>query len=134
MNLPYCDILRNLRIWDGDNNGSSIIDMGAYEYGAPTDIQVQDIAYIPQDFILYQNYPNPFNPRTVISYQLPVICDVELNIYNILGQKVAMLVSEKEPAGTHQVKWDASDFASGTYFIHLESGTFVKVRKCLLIK
>jgi len=75
----------------------------------------------PKEFKLSQNYPNPFNPKTVISYQLPVNSAVELNIYNILGQKVATLVSEKQPAGSYKVEWDAGSFASGVYYYVIEA-------------
>ncbi len=72
-------------------------------------------------FELAQNYPNPFNPKTVIRYQLPVAGNVELSIYNILGNKVAVLVSGKQKAGRHEVRWDASGFSSGIYFYRLET-------------
>jgi flagellar hook assembly protein FlgD len=54
-----------------------------------------------------QNYPNPFNPKTAIGYQLSAVSTVELSIYNLLGQKVATLVSGKQAAGQHQIEWDA---------------------------
>jgi len=89
----------------------------------------------PTKFTLRQNYPNPFNPKTTISYQLAVISEVELSIYNILGQKVATLVSEKQPAETYKVEWDASGFASGIYFYRVETGKgFVQSRKLILLK
>jgi len=75
----------------------------------------------PAQFKLSQNYPNPFNAKTVISYQLPVISKVELSIYNILGQKVKKLVSEKQKAGLHTVEWDAGEFASGIYIYQLKA-------------
>ena len=69
----------------------------------------------PVQFELYQNYPIPFNPVTMIDYQLPVTSDVELSIYNMLGQKVATLVNQKQAAGHYEVQWDATDF--GVAFI-----------------
>jgi hypothetical protein len=90
---------------------------------------------VPGEFQLSQNYPNPFNPITVIRWQLPVGSQVELSVYNLLGQKVATLVNEKQNAGSHQVEWDASDFASGIYFYRLlTDGGFVQTRKLMLIK
>jgi endo-1,4-beta-xylanase len=88
----------------------------------------------PNAFQLYDNYPNPFNPKTVISWQLPVSSHVELSIYNILGQKVATLVSETQPAGANKVEWDASKFSSGMYFIKMQTQDFVGVKKCMLLK
>ena len=89
----------------------------------------------PEQFALFQNYPNPFNPTTVISYQLPAVSEVDLSIYNILGQKVTTLVSEKQPAGTYKVEWDASSFSSGIYLYRLETDKgFVQSRKLILLK
>ena len=89
---------------------------------------------LPRIFALNQNYPNPFNPVTMINYQIPMINDVELSIYNILGQKVATLVNERKQAGYHQVEWDASGLASGIYYYRIEAGEFQDVKKMILIK
>ena len=86
------------------------------------------------EYKLEQNYPNPFNPQTVITYQLSGISQVELNIYNMLGQKVAVLVSETQPAGNYRAEWDATRFASGVYFYELKAGSFQKTRKMLLLR
>jgi hypothetical protein len=92
-------------------------------------------------FTLFSNYPNPFNPVTVISYQLPVISDVELSIYNLLGQKIAILVSGKQEAGFHQLEWDASGLSSGIYYYRIEvadpprrTGEFQDVKKMVLLR
>jgi photosystem II stability/assembly factor-like uncharacterized protein len=93
---------------------------------------------VPDKFVLYQNRPNPFNPSTVISWRVgatlmsPV--QVELTIYNMLGQKVSMLVSEKQEAGLHAVEWDASGMASGVYYYRLQAEGFVQTRKLVLLK
>ena len=88
----------------------------------------------PADFILHQNYPNPFNPTTVIGYQLPAASAVELSIYNLAGQKVATLVSEKQNAGLYQLAWDATGFASGIYTCSLTAGNLHEIKKMLLVK
>ncbi len=85
-------------------------------------------------FYLQQNYPNPFNPRTVISYQLPVISNVEMSIYNLLGQKVATLVNERQQAGSYQVEWDASRFSSGIYYYRIKVGEYQDVKKMILLR
>jgi photosystem II stability/assembly factor-like uncharacterized protein len=85
-------------------------------------------------FKLSQNYPNPFNPRTVIGYRLPAVSDVVLSIYNILGNEVAVLVSEKQAAGTYRVQWDASGFAGGVYCYKLMAGKFQDVKKMVLLR
>lgn len=94
----------------------------------------ETVPSIPNEFALEQNYPNPFNPKTVISYQLPVISEVEMSIYNLLGQEVATLVSERQQAGYHKVEWDASDFASGIYYYRIVTGEFDDVKKMVLIR
>ena len=89
---------------------------------------------IPKVFALSQNYPNPFNPKTVISWQLPVGSEVDLSIFNILGQKVATLVSRKQKAGFYEVEWDAGGFASGVYYYRLQAGEYVATKKLVLLK
>ena len=88
----------------------------------------------PQAFGLSQNYPNPFNPQTTIRYELPADSKVTLTIYTVTGQRVATLVDKSQPAGRHEVVWDASDFANGVYFFRLNASEFVETRKMLLAK
>jgi flagellar hook assembly protein FlgD len=70
----------------------------------------------------------------MINYQIPMTNEVELSIYNLLGQNVATLVDEKQNAGYHQVEWDASGFASGIYYYRIEAGKFADVKKMILLK
>ncbi len=92
------------------------------------------------DYRLYNNYPNPFNPSTTISYALRSECQVKLTVYNILGQKVDVLVNKVQNSGNHSVKWNASALASGMYIYRLEVNSidnkdnFVKEKKMLLVK
>jgi hypothetical protein len=112
-------------------------DMGACESlrGFPlVGLEKQSSNNLPHSFELKQNYPNPFNPTTVISWQLAVGSQVKLTVYALNGQKVATLVDEKQPAGTHSVEWDASGLASGVYFYQLEAKKFKQVRKMLLAR
>ena len=88
----------------------------------------------PQDFFISQNYPNPFNAMTVISYNLPEPSTVVIEIYEILGRKVEMLVNEKQPAGYHHVIWDAIDRPSGIYFYRIQAGEYAETRKVVLLK
>jgi len=97
-------------------------------------IQQDNLSKVPSQFHLGQNYPNPFNPTTIINYELPITNYVELSIYNLLGQKVTILLSEKQNAGYHQVVWDASRFSSGVYYYRIEAGEFQDVKKMVLIK
>jgi hypothetical protein len=95
---------------------------------------IQPDPLLPLTFGLSQNYPNPFNPKTIINYELVIISDVDLSVYDLLGQKVATLVSERKEAGYHQVEWDASKFASGIYFYRVEAGEFREVKKMVLLR
>ncbi len=88
----------------------------------------------PNEFSLSQNYPNPFNPTTQINYSIPNASLVELEVMNALGQKVASLVNEQQPAGTYSVNFDASDLASGVYFYRLKADDFSSIKKMLLMK
>ncbi len=91
-------------------------------------------ATLPQRFALRQNYPNPFNALTVISYDLPYMSHVTIDVYNILGGKIETLVDAQQPAGNHQVVWNANDRASGVYFYRIQTGEFTETRKMLLLK
>ncbi len=85
-------------------------------------------------FKLNQNYPNPFNPVTYITYDLARDENVKLRVYDISGSQVAILVSERQTAGSYSVTFDASNFPSGVYFYWLEAGPFEAARKLVLIK
>lgn len=89
---------------------------------------------IPSEFTLNQNYPNPFNPSTSISYSLPELSSVDLTIYNMLGQKVASLVSQTQEAGSYTVTWNASSASSGVYIYRLSVGSQVFTKRMMLIK
>lgn len=88
----------------------------------------------PGQFTLSQNYPNPFNPTTVISYQIPTNTNIRLEVFNILGQSVALLVNEQKVAGLHTVNFDATALSSGIYIYRINSIDFSQTRKMLLIK
>ena len=111
--------------------GSSV-DMGAYEYQIP--VFVKNVKKIPKTFALYQNYPNPFNPITQIKFDLPKAVNVQLIIYNILGQKVMTLVSGFMKAGSYTKTFNGDVLASGIYIYRLSAKDFVKVRKMILLK
>jgi len=89
---------------------------------------------LPVEFTLESNYPNPFNARTVINYQLPITADVRLEVYNLLGEKVATLVDAQQQAGYRSVAWDASEVSSGLYFYKLSAGDFTETRRMMLVK
>jgi predicted outer membrane repeat protein len=140
LNLPPWDIIGNLRIWDGDGDEVAIIDMGAYEYGAPPYVDVDDniIIQSPEVF-LHQNYPNPFNPETMISFSIPEESKIELTVYNIKGQKVRSLANNVFIKGNHSVVWNGDDdkgksVSSGIYFYKLRTKEDSKIRKMILLR
>ena len=94
---------------------------------------------LPTEFNLAQNYPNPFNPETTIKYALPKSVDVEITIYNILGQKVKTLLNEPQKAGFKKAEWDGTNdyglkVGSGVYICRLRAGDFVDQMKMVFLK
>lgn len=88
----------------------------------------------PASFALHTNYPNPFNPVTNISYDLATPEKVELDLFNISGERVATLVNEDQVAGEHTVQFDGSNLPSGVYFYRLTAGEFSQTNRMLLVK
>ncbi|MBI3192869.1 MAG: T9SS type A sorting domain-containing protein [Ignavibacteriae bacterium] len=86
--------------------------------------ETQSLSETPTVFALYENYPNPFNPSTIIRFDLPEPSVVKLNVYNLLGQEVAILLnSENFEAGSHQINFDAGTLSSGVYYYRLTAET-----------
>ena len=95
-------------------------------------------AALPTDFALKQNYPNPFNPSTIIPYHLPASGHVRLEVFNMLGQRLATLVDAERPAGAHTAQWDGTDAAgravgAGVYIYRLSSGGITESRRMVLV-
>jgi len=86
------------------------------------------------NYELFQNYPNPFNPITTIKYAIPFDQHVELSVFNLMGEKITVLVNENNTRGLHKVTFDASKFASGQYLFRLKADNFTKFKKMLLVK
>jgi len=104
---------------------------GSYKYyNLKEEIQID----VPKSYALSQNYPNPFNPTTKIKYSVPADGFVNIAIYNVLGDKVTEIVNSIQEAGNYEVTFDASKFASGMYLYRMESGSFVSVKKMMILK
>ena len=89
----------------------------------------------PQKFELTQNYPNPFNPQTNIQFTLPNDANVKLQIMNVLGESVSILIDENITAGAHNYEFNAERFPSGIYFYSLEvDGKILETKKMILLK
>ena len=95
---------------------------------------VNKTSSLPRDFALGQNYPNPFNPSTTIKYDLPTRSPVRIEVFNILGEKVATLVTGEQSAGTHEVKFNAIGLSSGIYLYRMAAGSFTSTMKMILVK
>lgn len=93
-----------------------------------------NMAGVPDQFVLMQNYPNPFNPTTVIKYGLPVESRVTLKIYDITGKLIDILEEDVKSPGYHQVHWNSSDLSTGLYFYQIKANDFHDVKKCLFVK
>jgi 5'-nucleotidase / UDP-sugar diphosphatase len=114
-----------------------LIEALPHSFAKETDIQTDGI--IPDQFELAQNYPNPFNPQTEIAYTLPTDTDVKLTVYDLLGQKIKVLVDDHENAGAQSVIWDGTNdkgdkVSSGIYFYNLQAGEKSDTKKMTLMK
>jgi len=103
---------------------------GTFEYSKVININANPVL----QFKLEQNFPNPFNPTTAIKFSIPVSAKVNIKVFNVLGQEVAVLLNQQLEAGDHSVNFDASGFDSGIYFYRIEAGNFVKINKMTLLK
>ena len=95
---------------------------------------VSDEIDVPDDFALEANYPNPFNPQTTIRFAIPEASYVRIQVFDLLGREVAMLVDGTLSAGRHEVVFDATSLASGLYVYRMDAGTFEQHRTMLLMK
>ncbi len=93
-----------------------------------------DATDAPIAFRLYGNYPNPFNPATSIRYDLPSASHVRLEVVDLLGRTIATLIDHEQPAGRHEVTFDASQLAGGVYIYRIRTDEFTSARSMLLVK
>lgn len=94
----------------------------------------EDEKNLPEKFSLLQNYPNPFNPSTNIPFELNEASRVQINVYSILGQKVASITDQQYSAGSHTITWDASNLSSGIYIYQMNASGFSQTKKLILLK
>ena len=124
----------NIGKTNGDINASAEIwnFLKTYELSQPT--MGVSLSRCRIEFSLFQNYPNPFNPSTTIRYELPKSSVVRLNVYDMLGREVSVLVNERRDAGVHEVKFDGSGLSSGVYFCRMRAGDFLSTKRMLVLK
>lgn len=123
---------------DGSFKNGAVLRTDAVKF-ALSENQVsntKDCGMNPYIFDLSQNYPNPFNPSTIINYSVSLPSYVEMNIYNMIGQRICCLVSENQPIGNYKITFDAGKYnlSSGIYFYKLRAGNFEMTKKMILIK
>ncbi len=141
----FCKILFVLQFWTKSieptggtvtlRNLNSIDSNGIHH---PIDLTVitgiEKPKEIPSNFTMSQNYPNPFNPSTKIKFTVPQAGQINLKIFNSLGQEVKTLVSEEKDIGNYEVSFNASNLPSGIYFYKLQAGSFIESKKMILMK
>ena len=113
---------------------SVIMESGYVTVVSSTNIEESITDHIPTEYALSQNYPNPFNPTTSIQFALLEQQYVRLSIHNTLGQEITVLVDGNQPAGFHEISWDASDFSTGVYFYRLKTTDFIQTKRMLLMR
>ncbi|MEX0680513.1 MAG: DUF4832 domain-containing protein [Balneolales bacterium] len=116
--------------YDGDLNFEPF---GTWE-GEPVSAEPDIRPHVPAATELRQNYPNPFNPVTTITFDLQQDVNVRLEVFNLLGQKVASLVDEPRTAGTHRVTFDSSELSSGVYLYMLTAGNITETRSMTVLR
>jgi hypothetical protein len=127
-------------VWAHDPWDSTSSDNGpmTFTVDISTILALDDIG-LPEVFALYNNYPNPFNPVTNITYDIPEVAQVTLDVYNIAGQKVRTLAQGLHEPGRYRIQWNATNdygkpLSSGMYIYRIHAGDFVSVKKLILMK
>ena len=136
--------VENIQLTEGKHDLSIRFYFGGFNFSSMefelTTVDVKNTEGSKIEFNLEQNYPNPFNPTTVIKYGLAENSFAKIEIFNVLGQKVAVLANENKSAGNHQTIWDAQNLPSGIYFISINAKSlnsnknFKQVKKALLVR
>jgi len=120
------------------STGWYIDDLALIDIGSPVTDVDNNKNVLSAKFELKQNYPNPFNPSTIINYSVPVVSQIQLKIYDVLGREVATLVNKLQTAGNYKITFDASMLTSGVYIYRLSAtgGTnnFMQAKKMVLLR
>lgn len=131
----YTNIMSSETDFAGHDRMNGTIDIGALEYHQGLSIEDEETnGEIPNGYKLKNAYPNPFNPSTNIAFDLPRSGFVTLSVYNILGQKVATLISKQMSAGSHIASFEAHGLSSGIYLYRIQVNDFVSQKQMTLIK
>ena len=104
---------------------------GKYSYSSEVEVEIENI---PTDYVLFQNYPNPFNPSTTIKFGLPKDSKVVLEVYNIIGERVATLINQEMSAGYHNINFKGNELSTGIYIYRITANEFTSTKKFILMK
>ena len=121
-----------LKMYYAGSNGSNWEIGLATSPFVPVSVEYETIQ--PTQFALEQNYPNPFNPSTKIQYSVPQTSQVQIKVFDVLGNEIETLVNEEKPTGTYELTWNAANLPSGVYFYQIKAGSFIETKKMILIK
>lgn len=113
---------------DADQYGIFIDD-----FALAQTLGIDDLA-VPESFKMSPAFPNPFNPVTTIEYSVPQASEVNIQIYNIMGQNVVTLLNKNQFPGSYRIQWHAENQPSGIYFAVMHAGDFTEKRKLILLK
>lgn len=130
----YVDSSMNVYLTGDATGAGTNYDIVTLKLSQDSTTGVQDLNLFPSEFQLLPAYPNPFNSSTNIAFTLPNSADVDIKIYNLLGEEITTLISDHYTAGTHTVSWDAGDLPSGMYLCKLQAGNNRQIIKLLLMK
>lgn len=143
---PGDTLITSVHVFAFNNDGTANVQVQVGTFRNPNDrvtidftattlpVSVEDETIAAKDYYLNQNFPNPFNPATRINYGVAKSGNVEISVYNILGNKVATLVNEFKPAGNYSVDFNAAKLSSGVYFYKISTNGFVQTKKMILEK
>jgi chitinase len=130
--------LSGVMVWEISQDvvlaGQPLIDIIGREMMTPTSVSRPLDVIDVKEFVLENNYPNPFNPATVVRYQLSVVSDVRLAIYDLLGREISTLVNGRKTPGRYEVTFDASGLSTGVYIYRLTAAQHVESRKMVLVR
>ena len=143
---PGDTLITSLHVYALNNEGTANVQIQVGTFRNPTSritidftaavnpVSVEEEKTFVKEYFIEQNYPNPFNPSTKINYGIKKAGNVEISVYNILGNKVATLLNGFKPAGRHSISFNATNLSSGVYFYRINSNGFVETRKMILEK
>ena len=100
----------------------------------PAPVTTVEDESLPKEFSLSQNYPNPFNPTSTIRYDIPKISFVQISVYDVLGNKIKILVDEEKSPGHYEIVFDAKELSSGIYFYEIQTGEYLQSKKMIIMK